>query len=300
MKYLITGSSGFIGSRLLNAIDENVTLMSRKNNPNYETFICDFEKNIIPVEAFRSVDVVIHLAGVAHDIKNNFNDIDYYHKINTETTEKLVKIASKSKVKRFVFISTVKAGGEPISGRCRYEFEQDNPVDIYGLTKREAEIKVLETGKETEMQVSIIRPSLVYGPHVKGNLATMAQAIRKGWFPPLPENSNKRSMVHVDDLVRAILIISKNNSIDGEIFVVTDNIEYSSRQIYEQMCIAVGKSVPRWSIPKFIFDLAKKLHPSLRFKINKLLGDDCYSAEKVKKLNFEPTRTLREMNETFF
>ena len=103
---------------------------------------------------------------------------------------------------------------------------------------------------------SIVRHSLVFGPGIKGNLRMMISGIDKGWFPPLPETGNHRSMIHVDDLVRALILVANDERANGEIFIATDGQTYSSREIYEDMCPVLGKPVPQWSVPKSFFDLA--------------------------------------------
>ena len=150
------------------------------------------------------------------------------------------------------------------------------------------------------MHISIIRPSLVYGPGVKGNLQLMLSGIKKGWFPPLPENGNKRSMIHVDDLVRAIFLVANDDRTNGEIFIATDGRPYSSREIYSTMCNIVGRSVPKWSMPKFLFNMVAIISLKIRYKVDKLLGDECYSSKRLKALGFKAQRTLKEMNETDF
>ena len=150
------------------------------------------------------------------------------------------------------------------------------------------------------MHVSIIRPSLVYGPNVRGNLKLMLSGIEKGWFPPLPETGNKRSMIHVDDLVRAILLVVDDDRANGEIFIATDGAPYSSREIYNAMCGVVGKLIPKWSVPKVLFDLASLASPRIKYKLNKLLGDECYSSAKLEALGFKAKRSLKDMNETDF
>ena len=65
------------------------------------------------------------------------------------------------------------------------------------------------------------------------------------------------------------------------------------------MCNEVGKSIPKWSVPKFLFDIASLINPNIKYKIDKLLGNDCYSSEKLEKLGFIPQRKLSEMSETF-
>ena len=150
------------------------------------------------------------------------------------------------------------------------------------------------------MHVSIIRPSLVYGPNVKGNLKLMLAGIKKGWFPPLPETGNRRSMIHVDDLVRAILLVAKDECANGEIFIATDGTPHSSRDIYNAMCSVLDKSIPKWSVPNNLFDMASLINPRIKYKLNKLLGDECYSSAKLEALGFKVQKTLKDMNETSF
>ena len=220
--------------------------------------------------------------------------------INIEATVGLAKLAVESGVKRFVFVSSVKAGGGLTSGKCVNESDQSEPEGVYGKSKREAELGLLKIGNESDMHVSIIRPSLVYGPEVKGNLQLMLAGVKSGWFPPLPEIGNQRSMIHVDDLVRAILLVAKDERANGEIFIATDSISYSSRKIYNSMCSVVGKSIPKWSVPKSLFNLACLVGPRIRYKINKLLGDECYSSAKLEALGFKAKKSLKDMNETDF
>ena len=302
-KYLVTGSTGFIGSRLLgllSTMESNVRLLARSKANNYETIVCNLGQDRIPGYALESIDTVFHLAGLAHDIQNPSKVKNLYRTINVDATVELARLAVESGVKRFVFISSVKAGGLPLSEHCASESEQGNPEGVYGKTKRDAELKLLKIGKESGMHVSIVRPSLVYGPDVKGNLQLMLSSIKDGWFPPLPETGNQRSMIHVDDLVRAILLVADDDRANGEIFIAADGTPYSSRDIYNAMCNVLGKSIPKWSVPKSLFDMVSLISPHIKYKVDKLLGDECYSSKKLEKLGFKAQKILRDMNETDF
>ena len=302
-KYLVTGSTGFIGSQLLGLLKTtgcNVRLLARSEVSNYETVVCDLGQDRIPKRTLESIDTVFHLAGLAHDMQDPSKVEDVYRVINVETTVELANLAVESGVKQFVFISSVKAGGGMASGKCINEFDQNEPEGIYGKSKREAELKLLKIGSESGMHVSIIRPSLVYGPNAKGNLQLMLSGIKKGWFPPLPEMGNRRSMIHVDDLVRAILLIAEDKRANGEIFIATDGTPHSSREIYNVMCSVVGRTIPKWNLPKALFKIATLISPRIKYKINKLLGDECYSSAKLEALGFKAQRTLKDMNETDF
>ena len=91
------------------------------------------------------------------------------------------------------------------------------------------------------MKIIIIRPALVYGRQVKGNLKSMIRGIDAGWFPPLPETNNKKSMIHVDDLVSAILFLNGKDNLKGNFFTVTDGKFYSSAEIYNILCTVLEK-----------------------------------------------------------
>jgi nucleoside-diphosphate-sugar epimerase len=299
-RFLISGASGFIGSRLIQAINESIRILSRAKHSDFETVICDLQSDVIPDDALDGIDTVFHLAGFAHDMRDASKIADLYYEVNVSATVQLANLAVKSGVKMFVFVSSVKAGGSPPIGICANEKDQRNAEDVYGRTKREAELKLLEIGQVSGMHVSIIRPSLVYGPDVKGNLQLMLSGIGKGWFPPLPETGNRRSMIHVDDLVRAILLVAEDKRANGEIFIATDGTPHSSRYIYNAMCSALDKSIPKWSVPKILFDMASLVNPRIKYKLNKLLGDECYSSAKLEALGFKAKKTLKDMNETSF
>ena len=175
-RILLTGSTGFIGCRLIKFLESSkceIRLLSRLPQSDYETIVCDLGKKQVPDSALVSIDTVFHLAGYAHDLRDATSVENRYQAINVEATVQLAKLAAEHGVKRFSFVSSVKAGGSAIVDRCMTEEDQGEPEGIYGKTKREAELKLLEICRQSDMQVMIVRPSLVYGAGVKGNLALM-------------------------------------------------------------------------------------------------------------------------------
>ena len=303
LNVLVTGATGFVGQHLIEYLKldgYNIKAISRKLIPSVDTVICDFLKDDIPDDALKGIDIVFHLAGYAHDLKSQSGIEKTYQKINVNVTADLLSLSVKHNVKNFIFVSSVKAGGSPIRAVCATEEDQNNPAGMYGETKREAELKILEIGRKSDMHVSILRPALIYGPNVKGNLQLMMQGIKKGWFPPLPETGNRRSMVHVDDVVQALLLLASDQRSNGEIFIVTDGRTYSSRYIFEIMSSTLGKRIPRWTVPQFLFNVVALINPHLRYRIDKLLGDECYSSKKIQSIGFKAKKTLKDMHETDF
>jgi UDP-glucose 4-epimerase len=294
-KYIfVTGASGFVGKRLLSIFHSKteiyIRILSRHHHHEYETVVCDLQSELIPDDALDEVDTVFHLAGFAHDMRDASKVDHLYRAVNVDATVRLAELAVKTGVKSFVFVSSVKAGGVDENDL------ETKPEGAYGQSKREAELNLLEIGRQSEMHVSIVRPSLIFGPRMKGNLALMRSGIIQGWFPPLPENENRHSMIHVGDLVQALILVAEDSRANGEIFIATDGIPHSSREIYEALCHSVGKAVPSWNVPRFIFDLIALMSPRIRYKVDKLLGDEYYSSEKLEKLGFRAVHTLKDWN----
>ena len=291
MTSFVTGATGFIGQRLLVGLEANgegVRILSRNPHPDYESVVCDLQFEAIPEDGLDGVDTVFHLAGFTHDLRDASKLEHLYRALNVDATVRLTELAVRSGVKQFVFVSSVKAGG--------YDEDQGSPDGVYGQTKREAELKFLDIGRQSEMLVSIVRPSLVYGAGVKGNLALMRRGIEQGWFPSIPATENRRSMIHVDDLVRALLLTAEDKRANGEIFIATDGVPHSSREIYDAICQSVGKTVPQWSVPKIVFEGLSLLSPRIRYKVDKLFGDEFYSSAKLEGLGFRAEKSFLDFD----
>lgn len=306
-KALVTGASGFIGqalcSRLMNeGWHLRVLLLQEARGPWHETVIVDL-KNSLPDHSLNNIDVVFHLAGKAHALSKTRRDDGEYFQINTEGTRKLLEAAKEVGVRRFVFFSSVKAINEG-SADCLNETSVCLPETPYGKSKLEGEHLVLK-GKYVPEPV-VLRLTMVYGPAMKGNLPRMIDAIAKGRFPPIPEFANQRSMVHVDDVVHAALLAAVKPAAVGQTYIVTDGQTYSTRQLYEWIYETLGKPVPRWRIPKAVFqgfarlgDVIGKIRGRRFFydsdTLNKLAGSTWYSSQKIKReLGYHAKYQLRD------
>lgn len=298
MQSIVTGSSGFIGSRLSYLLEKegyDVVGVSRGVQSRANDIKCDLEKDCLKEDVFRKVNSVFHLAGHAHDLSNPKKSLEKYIALNVDATIKLALQSAKAGVKNFIFISSVKAGSlnstsEPISGEYR---------NIYGGTKLKAESELRKISKKFDMKICIVRPALVYGNEVRGNLLLIKRAIERGWCPPLPKIYNKRSMIHVDDLVKAIMLIERMGE-NGQIYNVTDGYDYSTTEIYETFFDLANKIPPRIRLPLFILKMLRFTPGPLGHKIGKLLEDDKFFSNKIESLGFKAQLKLRDLNETLF
>ncbi|ADE16644.1 NAD-dependent epimerase/dehydratase [Nitrosococcus halophilus Nc 4] len=315
MKALITGATGFIGQHLV------ATLLPRGNSIRVLVRNVEKAKAIWPTSSLgvfqgdlaesltlgnlcEGVDTVFHLASGSFVEDDDSGEAERLHrKVSVEGTGELLKLAAQAGVKRFIFISSVKAMGE--GGReCLDEASPAAPQTAYGRAKLAAERVVLEAGRTYGMQVCNLRLPMVYGGGHKGNLPRMAMAIDRGWFPPLPKVENRRSMVHVDDVVQAMLLVAENPQASHQTYIVTDGYTYSSRQIYILLCQALGRHVPWWYFPAGLLrvgakagDLAERvLHRSVPLNsqvVYKLIGSAWYSCAKIRReLGYRPRHSL--------
>ena len=298
MKTIVTGATGFIGNRLCFLLKKkgyNITEVSRslgKNSLNH--IVCDLENNTLDEKILDGVDTIFHLAGFAHDLSYSKEFEESYIKLNINATKNLANLASDAGVKKFIFISSVKAGNSDYKSDSEYL-----PDGIYGKTKKLAENELLKIAEKTDMKVCIVRPSLVYGPNLKGNLLNMKNAIQKGWFPPLPLIPNKRSMVHVDDLIKAILLVEERGQ-HGEIYTITDGESYSTTEMYETFLNLLKIKPTNVRVPLLLLKLLKIIPGTLNTKISKLLDNEMHSSSKIEKLGFSAKLKFENMNETLF
>jgi UDP-glucose 4-epimerase len=285
---LITGSTGFIGHRLLQPGDRAL-VRDAAAIPN--AVVGDLLNPDSLAAACANVDTVFHCAGYAHAFTSS--DPDAHWRINYEGTRNLLAAAGTAGVRRFVFLSSVKAMAEP-GGECIDEDWPGVPVTPYGNAKRAAEDAVLEIGAKHNMHVVNLRLAMVYGRGGRGNLERMARGIRAGWFPPLPETGNRRSLVHVDDVVAAMRLVAQSPVANGKTYIVADTQPYSGRAIYDAIRAALGKAPVSWRVPASMLraggrlgdgveNLLRRPLPLNSEVVDRLLGSACYSPAKIER-----------------
>ncbi|MBI2339914.1 MAG: NAD-dependent epimerase/dehydratase family protein [Deltaproteobacteria bacterium] len=313
-RVLVTGASGFIGRRLVARLEEEgclVRALVHSRTPDrsgpvlLETVTGDVRDAGVMKRATQGVDTVFHLAGKVHEVLEVRNHGEDYFAVNVEGTRNLLEGAMAAGVERFIFFSSVKAMGEE-TPRCFDETEEAQPVTAYGKSKREAEEIVLNYGKKSPMHVACLRLPLVYGIENKGNVSRMIAWIHRGFFPPLPALDNRRSMVSVEDVVSAALLVARNPRAKGQCYIVTDGKNYSTTELYREILCVLGKPTPRWRVPlgllKFLARAGDVVERLLRRRfifdsdsLGKLTGSAWYSCDKiVREVHYRPSVTFRD------
>lgn len=308
---LVTGANGFIGRYLVKYLLQkkiNVKILVRNiKNASFfpkevEIFVGDLTQPKSLMGSCKNIDTVFHLGGYAHAMGQDVSN--YHHQINFLGTQHIVDEAVRENVKKFIFFSSVKAVGD--QDLCTDETWMKPPNTAYGIAKRSAEKIVLEL-KNQGVHVCILRPALVYGPQWKGNLERMFLAIKKGLFLPLPKVNNRRSMVSLHDICEAAFLAAITSNANGKIYFVTDNELYSTHQIYSLMYKALGKPIPIWHVPFWVFKCLallgntwEKLTGYHFFfdsnSLSKLFGSAEFSSQQIQRdLDFKPSYTLEKM-----
>ena len=314
-KVLVTGASGFIGRHTVARLLRDgfaVQVLVRDSvwpvdwNRRVEIVVGDVRDPDVTKKALVGCDTVLHLAGKAHDAEE-WHDAGEHEQITVIGTRNLLRAAQTTDVQTFLFLSSLSVYG-PGALAQRDETAPCRPESAYGRAKLklEAEACVLEHGAKFGIAAICLRPALVYGPGCKGNLPRMIAAIERGFFPPIPEVGNRRSMVHVMDLVEAIMLAATKPLAAGRCYLVTDGKPYSIRELYELICRALGKPVPGWHVPLWTLKALSRTGDAIgrirgrRFlfdsdALDKLVGSALYSSEKIsRELGYRPTLTLED------
>ena len=291
MKILITGVHGFVGSNLVEALKKEHTIygldiVSPLKDGVRFTFGWDYMDKS---EEIPDVDAIIHLAGKAHDTKNQ-SAADVYFKVNTELTKKIYGYFMKSKAKKFIFFSSVKAAADRVEGEYVDENVIPAPVGPYGESKIKAEEYIRSTeservanGKETY----ILRPCMIHGPGNKGNLNLLYGVVKKGIPWPLGAFENKRTFTSIDNLcfiIKGLL----TQDVESGIYNINDDEAVSTNELIEIICSAMGKKAHIWRIPRGLMDGCAKLGELLHLPLNperlqKLTENYVSSNAKIKK-----------------
>jgi len=286
MNILITGIHGFVGSNIVKALSKANTLygldiISPEKNGVKKTFSWDdLDNGIIP-----DVDAIIHLAGKAHDTKNQ-SKADVYFEINTKLTQRIYDYYLASSATKFIFFSSVKAAVDSVPGDVLTEEIPTNPVGPYGESKVKAEEYIQTKCNKTDKKTYILRPCMIHGPGNKGNLNLLYGVVSKGIPWPLGSFDNKRSFTSIDNLCFVIQGLLEKNIATG-IYQMGDDDPLSTNDLINIMCYVMGKKARIWHLSKRMMSFFALLGTWLRLPLNserlhKLTENYVVSNEKIK------------------
>lgn len=314
MKIVITGASGFIGSALVQRSlaqgNQCIGLTSNPSHPivhqllRYQT-INSYEEEI-PNLDFKAVDVVIHTAAKVHQMNGSENEkFESYQKVNRDLTLQLAEKAASSGVKRFVFISSIKVNGEVTGEQDAFNENAPPPPlsDPYARSKYEAEQGLLALYKNSNMEVVIIRPPLVYGPGVKANFARLIKVSESNIPILLPHITNRRSLIALDNLVGFIMHCAnydKTPQAAGQTYLISDGEDVSTINLIKKIATASEKPLKIWLLPRFLNPLILFLFAKNQ-TFNKLFSSLALDSTKAREqLGWLPDVTMEQQLKTMF
>lgn len=296
---LVSGSSGFIGRRLASALQCDALpfrRLVRKPGADASNIVADLADSNALFRACDGVESVFHCAGYAHAFSSlSVDDSTKHWAVNFEGTRNLAEAAGRAGVKRFVFLSSVKAMAEP-GEQCIDEDFPGQPETTYGQSKLAAEEAVLVAGQRYGMHVVNLRLAMVYGAGGRGNLERMGRLVKRGIFPPLPETGNHRSLVHVDDVVTAMRLVADDDRANGRTYIIAAQEAPSGRGLFDALRQAQGLPPCNWSVPTPLLRLAARLGDGMERLMNRRLPLDSEVVDRL--LNsawYSPARIEREL-----
>ena len=265
MKILVTGATGFIGTRLSKTLAESgheVRNTARSLAPNVSTtgelITCDLESADNLDHLTTGCYAIVHLAGRAHVMSDDPATSELlYVSANIDVTRKLAQSASRTGVKRMILMSSVKVNGESTTIDTPFTSQDaPNPQDPYGRSKTQAEQALWDVTSTSELEGIVIRPPLVYGPGVRANFASLIGIVNRGIPLPLGSIHNKRSFVSIDNLIDCIATALQSSNAAGQTFLVSDGNDLSTPELIRSIASALHKSPMLIPFPPALLKLA--------------------------------------------
>lgn len=272
MKVLMTGSHGFVGTNLIETLSGE-----------HEIIRWDVRSD----EELPECDAVIHLAGKAHDVRCKKEDGREYFEVNTELTKRIYDKFLKSKAKKFIFFSSIKAKDNDTpyarskSLAEQYILSHTDIADSTDYYKGHAEIAETTESKtntnltnDTNKKVYILRPCMIHGKGVKGNLPLLFKFVKKGWPWPLAAFENQRSYASMGNVSFVVSELLKKDVVSG-IYNICDDEPVSTNDLIKLMGECLGREAKMLKIPKGIIQLGARVGNLVRLPLN---------TERLKKL----------------
>jgi nucleoside-diphosphate-sugar epimerase len=302
-RVLVTGANGFVG-RVACATLENAGFMVRAAVRDAETFPASSSETVAVgyigpdtdwTLALDGIDVVVHLAGRVHVLRETFVDPDAeFHRVNVLGTEHLARAAADAGVERLVFVSSVGVHGQATSGPPFTEEHEPSPQNLYAVSKWNAERAVREVAAETGLEYVILRPPLIYGPGVRANFLRLLELVDKRLPLPFGSIDNRRSLLYVGNMADAIVECASNPRAAGETFLLSDGEDVSTPDLVRRISFALGRYSLVLPFPSGLIRVLGRLigRPAM---IEPLLDSLVVDSAKVRRtLNWKPPHTLEE------
>jgi nucleoside-diphosphate-sugar epimerase len=264
----LTGSSGFVGVNLIEYFENSIFLKYQRG---------------APIEI--NEDVVIHLAGKAHDLKKTSYSDEYYQ-VNTELTKIVFDAFLVSDAKVFITLSSVKAVADDVLGEINEE-HIPNPITHYGKSKLLAEQYILSKDIPKGKRVYILRPCMIHGPGNKGNLNLLYKLVSKGIPWPLGVFENKRSFCSIDNLMFIIKELIERVDIPSGVYNVADDEALSTNDVISVLAESQKKKAKIWKVSEGLIQSLAKLGDVIRLpltseRLQKLTESYVVSNQKIK------------------
>ena len=302
MVELVTGATGFIGSHLIGTLlkkNRKVRALVRKDltlkHRNLEIFRGDLLDFDSLKKATKGITIVYNTAGMlGGDV--SFSEL---FSANVTTTENLIKASISNGVKRFIHLSSVAAMGK--AREKANEKEECMPITDYDKVKDEAEAVLQKYTNQIE--IIILRPTMVYGPGEIRNKSKLFQLIQKGYFRIIGNGENQMSLLYIDNLIDAILLSALKGKC-GETYIISDEKPYTMNEftyaIAKELKIKNPNHIPiplaKSAALFFTFASIVNIKPLLTFdRIDNLTSDHSFDISKAKKeLGYRPKIGLAE------
>ena len=250
---LVTGATGAIGPRIVQALDEagfrirsfSVDTPAAGMFPqSVEVLIGDVTDQAAVQSAMRGVEAVVHMAALLHIVNLPPEMREKYECVNIGGTAKVVEAAMKAGVKRVVLFSTIAVYG-PSSGSVLTEMSPTHPDTFYAETKRAAEQIVLKARDADGRPLgTVLRLGAVYGSRIRGNYERLIRALARKRFIPVGNGLNRRTLVYDKDIGQAVVLAVSHPGAAGQVFNVTDGEFHTMNEIIESICSALGRRPP--------------------------------------------------------